>query len=500
MTALPLFTTRHKILFGITLFFVTMPLALHLVPEAYAASAGKNAPRLFAVVVGVAKYQDKSILPLEVSAKDAGDFASFLRESAGLFQGKAHITLLVNQKATRANIAKALRRDLKSAKEDDVVILYFSGHGAAHPSATNEFYFLTHDTTLDNLFGTALLMNDVNLFKQIGSKRVLMIADSCYAAGFVPGLEASRPKAARRFFSIFEGLDGRVALSSSRADEESWENPRFGNSVFTHFLLKGLRGQADLVSKDGNITAQELYQYVYRNTEKVTDGKQHPQLYSPKGSDDATPVFPVRKFAKKLNVKVQFEYLDDNDTVNLLTDGAVLRSGQRFGVSFRPDADCYVYIFWWDSSGQIGRLFPNPELTDGGPEIKGGKTYWLPTSKDEEAQYRWYVLDDRAGEETFYFVASRKKNEKLEKLYAKLSGLSDDDKKGRKGQQIAAEMEREIQLMGVAHRTWTKAPTRISGTDKGSLFETVQNEIEVSGADVMYRVKFRHLPQAHSRR
>jgi len=461
--------------------------------SALAGSSGKARPKLYAVIVGVAKYQDKSILPLEVSAKDAQDFAAFLSDRNGLFDGKPQVTLMVNEQATRANVTKSLRQLLKPAEKDDFVIIYLSGHGAADPSAPNEYYFLTHDARIDNLFGTAVLMNDTNLFKQIRTDKVLMIADSCYAAGFVTGIQNARPKAARRFFSIFQALHGRVALASSRADEESWENPRFGNSVFTHFLLKGLRGEANLTSKDGLITAAQLYEYVYNNTEKSTEGKQHPQIYSAKGSEDPTPVFVAPTYDRPLSVKVQFQYLDDDDQVRPLTDSSVLRSGQRCGVSFRPDGDCYVYIFWWDSSGQVGRLFPNPELTEGSPAVRGGQTYWLPLRQGEKPQYRWYVLDDVPGEETFYFVASRSPNEKIERLYNKLCQANTNGEAGAGRKQLAREMEREFNLMGVARFTATADARNVSAKDRESLFQSVQSEIEVVRADVSYCLKFRHV-------
>lgn len=458
--------------------------------SALGSSSSIKPPKLYAVVVGVARYQDKSILPLEVSAKDAQDFAAFLLDRKSLFGGKSEVRLMVNEQATRASVARALRQSLKPAEKDDFVIVYFSGHGAAHPSAPNEYYFLTHDARIDNLFGTALLMNDPNLFKGIRSDKVLMIADSCYAAGFVGGI---RPKAAQRFFSLFQGLDGRVALASSRADEESWENPRFGNSVFTHFLLKGLRGDANLSSKDGMITAAQLYRYVANNTERSTEGKQHPQLYSNKGTEDTTPVFLAPTYDKQLSVKVQFQYLDDGGGVRALNDSSVLRSGQRFGISFRADADCYVYIFWWDSSGQVGRLFPNPELTEGGPEIKGGQTCWLPTRKGEKSGDRWYVLDDVPGEETVYFAASRNRNEKIESLYEKLRQSDGEGGNGSQRRQLAQEMQRQINLMGVARFTATAKGQDVSAKDREALFQTVQSEIQVLRSDVSYCLKFKHI-------
>jgi hypothetical protein len=157
-----------------------------------------------------------------------------------------------------------------------------------------------------------------------------------------------------------------------------------------------------------------------------------------------------------------------------------------------------VYIFWWDSSGQVGRLFPNPELTEGSPAVGGGQTYWLPLRQGEKPQYRWYVLDDVPGEETFYFVASRSRSEKIERLYNKLCQADGNSGAGVGRKQLAQELEREFNLMGIARFTATADARDVSSAkDRESLFRSVQSEIAVVRADVSYCVKFKHVQGAN---
>ncbi|MFH0822263.1 MAG: caspase family protein, partial [Pseudomonadota bacterium] len=100
--------------------------------------------RLFSVVVGVSKFQDKSVPPLAMSAKDARDFADFVKEQGQAFS-KTQVTLLVDEQATRANITDALRNQLRRAGKGDIILLYFSGHGATDPANSGEYYFVTYD-------------------------------------------------------------------------------------------------------------------------------------------------------------------------------------------------------------------------------------------------------------------------------------------------------------------------------------------------------------------
>ncbi|MBM3300164.1 MAG: caspase family protein, partial [Deltaproteobacteria bacterium] len=380
--------------------------------SASATSAG--ALNLHAVIVGIVNFQDRDIPPLKLSAKDAADFHNFLKERGHPF-GRVNLTLLLNEQATRANITEAIRNKLRAAGKDDVVVIYLSGHGTADPEMPNEYYYVTYDARRNNLFGTALLMNDKNLFRGIASDRCLLLADTCHSGGFASGLEKGMSRAPKSALSLFQGVRGRIAIASSRPEELSYERPVFGNSVFTHFLLKGLRGEA-AARQTGLITMRSLFDYVKTATNQATDGEQNPQLFNAEAMDMDAPVFRVPTFSDALGLKVQFQYEDESKNVRPLEDAAVLRSFQRVGVTFRPESDCYVYVLWKDSTGGMGCLFPNPRLTEGTGHVRGGQTYWLPSQEGE----RWYVLDDKCGEETIYFVASRERNGKLEDLYRAL--------------------------------------------------------------------------------
>jgi uncharacterized caspase-like protein len=444
---------------------------------------------LYAVVVGVKQFQDPNVPPLTISDKDAKDFFQFLKESEKYF-AKAHITLLLNEDATRSNVSKALREGLLGARRNDIVIIYFSGHGMADEKLPNEYYFVTYDTQMDNLFASALMMNDRNLFKGIDTDRVLFLADACHSGGFSPGIQKSISKETDRFFSLFNTISGKIGILSSKPDESSYEKPKFGNSIFTHYLLKGLRGEAATESKEGIITAKALYDYVYDETKKATKGLQHPQFYADKGSADI-PVFAAPTFSQDLKIKVTFYYEDENRQVKLLTDEAQLKSGQHVGVTFRPETDCYVYILWWDSRGAVGRLFPNPKLTEGSGEVKAGQTYWLPSKQGE----RWYVLDDNPGEETIYFLASRERNPKIEQLYETLSQASTGKGGSPQAKDISGELERRLNLMGFADFTVPKEEASASFINKEALFESLKNEAKVPRADAIVKLTFKHVPR-----
>lgn len=465
-------------LLGVVRTFICVTLLSILCPAFFVIAATKDVSKveLYAVVVGVGKYQDNRLTRLYFSSKDAVDFANFLEAHKSLF-AKTHIRLFVDEAATRENVTKAIRNGIKPAGKDDIVIIYVSGHGTADPVRTDEYYFLTYDADPENLFGSALLMNSSGLFKGIDSDRIILVSDACHAGGFSAALDKSAVKAADVFFSVFQNLQGRFGLASSRPDESSLEireKGKYENSVFTHYVLKGLQGAACRQAGTGLITLSDLYHYVYEETRKATHFKQNPQLYAAKGSAEDTPIFRVPVYHQPLNVKAVFATKDDQGQVIPVTNDSVLKSGQLFGLAFSADADCYVHVVWLDTQGNVGRLYPNPQLTEGTGEVKANSKYWLP-SKQGKA---WYVLDNHQGEETIYLVASRDRNPRMETLCDSLR---------------SANLEREFNIMGFVDHTVPDKDMRLSAPDRERLFEKMENKIKVVGADAVIRLRFKHV-------
>ena len=77
-------------------------------------------------------------------------------------------------------------------------------------------------------------------------------------------------------------MKGNAFMTSSSSNESSQESDRLRGSFFTHNLLTGMRGAADL-RKDGRVTLSEAYQYAFNETleqtEKTLSGPQHPHYH-----------------------------------------------------------------------------------------------------------------------------------------------------------------------------------------------------------------------------
>ena len=239
----------------VRVFTLVFALLIGLDGVASGSGSGLQEVDLYAVIVGISKYANPKY-DLRYAAKDAQDFFEFLKERRNLFR-RVNVALRLNDRATRASIAEAVRVKLQPARKEDIAIIYLAGHGCVHPKMKDEFYFLPYDMDKRNLFGTALLMNDPHLYRGIRSERLLLLADSCRSGGFLEGLGGSEAKQASASFSVFGDLQGRFGISASAPDEIAMETPIFGNGLFTFFILKGLRGAAE-ANGDGVITVQAL--------------------------------------------------------------------------------------------------------------------------------------------------------------------------------------------------------------------------------------------------
>jgi tetratricopeptide (TPR) repeat protein len=163
----------------------------------------------WAIVIGInytqAERGGKGDIPaLRRAENDAMEVAKLLREKYG-FSGMGdmdRLEPLIGKEATRANIVtqleKALTQSLEKVKENDCVLVYFSGHGDLYQqNDQSQGYLLPIDAKLDPqaalLTGTGYAMRDlVDLLHRSRARHKLLILDCCYSSK-VFAVEDGRP-------------------------------------------------------------------------------------------------------------------------------------------------------------------------------------------------------------------------------------------------------------------------------------------------------------------
>jgi uncharacterized caspase-like protein len=203
----------------------------------------------------------------------------FLNSSAaGPFD---EVLFLADEEATGTAMRNALFVFLQKADWDDLVLIYYAGHGAPDGNRPDNLYLLPTDSDLDAMASTAFPMWDVKtaLRRQIAAERVIVIADACHSAGTADG-DVVGGGASNNIAGTFSQLftpSRRLMMTAADTNEFSLEDARWGgHGVFTHFLLEALKGDGD-ANEDGIITFSEAFDFVSSNVTSATQGRQNPQ-------------------------------------------------------------------------------------------------------------------------------------------------------------------------------------------------------------------------------
>jgi len=239
---------------------------------------------IWAIVIGVGDYENEQIDKLEYADNDAQSFYDFLRSPAGGNLQTDRIKLLLNREATRENILRDMGWITSRAFKNDLVIIYMALHGVVEQG---ELFFLAHNSDPNNLLATGIKKSDLEnlLQRRMKSNKIVWFADACHSGsvGEDPqiALRANRASATNRLLrEIAKARNGLALFMSAMGMEFSQESSKWGggHGVFTYFLLKGLRGEADR-NKDNFVSINELYDYLSRKVNEETNGKQNPVLY-----------------------------------------------------------------------------------------------------------------------------------------------------------------------------------------------------------------------------
>ena len=246
-------------------------------------------PNRYALVIGVGRYIDERIPRLPACSNDAKKLYDVLTDpSVGMFSSK-NVTLLLDEKVTRDRVVDVLDMLSRKAGKDDLVLVFFSGHGAC--DERNRSYWVMHDSRIDRLRTKALLEEEITgLLGEIKTNRLVTFIDTCYSASTA---ELGRSKSLvdlKKIYPKFAG-EGRVAITASKGDQLSVvisdkNHPGRGYSAFTWHLIKALKGEGD-TDKDGVVTVDEVWDFVKDSTEATArqqGGDQQPQLKGQIGS------------------------------------------------------------------------------------------------------------------------------------------------------------------------------------------------------------------------
>jgi hypothetical protein len=233
------------------------------------------------LVIGIGEYDSLGALGL-APVFDADDVTKLLTSANHCGYPPENVRVLRNADASRTAIVDELKKLAGDTRAGETVVVYFSGHGAQRLSGPDlGTYLCPPEFDSFRPRESGIEAEELSeLLKQIPAERLLVLVDACHsgAAARVKGSAEDVTKwgfGGPKLEALAQGK-GRVIISASADHEESLILGIHRNSLFTHFLLKGLQGDVGDRS-DGLIRVLDLFHYLAEHV-SATRNAQNPVL------------------------------------------------------------------------------------------------------------------------------------------------------------------------------------------------------------------------------
>ncbi len=246
--------------------------------------------RRFAFLIG-ANDGGPGRVKLRYSVSDAAALVKVLNNMGGVAPEDTKLLSSPNRFALFREM-ETLAERIKEARKNHPrveVIVYYSGH------SDNKHILLGGQKVTYGEFRRAI--NNLEADVRIA------ILDSC-ASGAFTRLKGGKKAPPFLVDSAYD-MKGYAFMTSSSSNESSQESDQLAASFFTHNLIAGMRGAADMTG-DGKITLNEAYQFAFNETLAQTEdslaGPQHPNYNIQMSGTGDVVMTDVRQYSTLLEI------------------------------------------------------------------------------------------------------------------------------------------------------------------------------------------------------
>ena len=220
--------------------------------------------------------------PLKKTKADGDAIRDELTRSAGAYFDIGQIWRLDDTKTAvrRSEIQKQLsnvKKSLNQVSPNDLIVIFLSGHGH---SAQGSYRFVPSTPIFTNdkqVLTDGVCMSDFDEVCAIGCRTIFLV-DTCRAGDVAESLNRLFDEARQKSVLVF---------SATSQKQKAEENVAGNLSVFTTYLVNGLRGEADgysgkerPVPQDQVVQFAELIGYIEEKVPLYTGKRQRPCLFN----------------------------------------------------------------------------------------------------------------------------------------------------------------------------------------------------------------------------
>jgi len=258
-----------------------------------ATGTARAANRVFSVAIGFngAPPGDDSLRPLQFADDDAASF----HELARAMSERSYLLTVLDGESQRRfpklaaearppslaelhRVIAELAAAVDAARADaPTVLIFYSGHGTAGGTEGAALTLLDGQLTRDGLYDEVLA--------PLHARFVHVFVDACHAEAVLRprDRQAEIVTVGPRDTSLYLQKEtmarfphvGAVVASTAGAQAHEWDG--YGSGIFTHELLSGLRGAAD-IDGNGRIEYSEIAAFITAANRAVVDPRARPQV------------------------------------------------------------------------------------------------------------------------------------------------------------------------------------------------------------------------------
>lgn len=227
-----------------------------------------------ALLVGVSKYTS-ALEPLPGAEQDVLAVQEVLEDEE--MGGFRKVIPLVNPSVQ--NLRRGIYDFFTERNRDDLLLFYFSGHGVKDQHRN---LYLTTPETEKNSKGLVVTPTAVTArylqsqISQSRSKRIVIVLDCCFSGAFAKGMTAKDDGEVDILGEL--GGKSRAILTSSSSTQYSFEQDDSQLSLYSRYLIEGIKTGAADQDNDGRISVEELHDYVKERVQQASPAMT-PQFY-----------------------------------------------------------------------------------------------------------------------------------------------------------------------------------------------------------------------------
>lgn len=234
---------------------------------------------------------------------------------------------LSDGEADKLSILKSFKDILNGIRDEDYIIISFSGHGLTTESdpekikAENTF-ICPYDFEGDYWEQTGISISEINRILKQTKANWLLILDCCNSGGALRRDFSKfklREVDIQRFIDLIPVSKGNAILTSCDSNEKALELEDIKHGLFTHELIQMLKREDPSIQ---TLPIMEVYDEVSKKVIEKSGGKQHPKIKCSDDKFEIPIILSVKTESKKINLDLSFipntttpsfEYIDPGD-------------------------------------------------------------------------------------------------------------------------------------------------------------------------------------------